>query len=180
MLNEKFKEYTEEKEKLQDENNALKDPLDIPQEKQEEEQVKEEKKEASDSLKKENKSAAKNHQKEAAKKMKQMGRKMQMQMQSGQMKTMDEDAEMLRQILDNLIIAFAKFSIVQAGDLYTNISPFFPFSNACKTNSTDCSKLIRNLVIFGFVIVIKLDVISIFIVLVLWLRCVLLILNVNI
>ena len=104
LLNEKFKEYTEEKEKLQDENNALKDPLDIPQEKQEEEQVKEEQKEASDSLEKENKSAAKNHQKEAAKKMKQMGRKMQMQMQSGQMKTMDEDAEMLRQILDNLII----------------------------------------------------------------------------
>ena len=33
-----------------------------------------------------------------------MGSKMQMQMKSGQMKTMDEDAEMLRQILDNLII----------------------------------------------------------------------------
>ena len=33
-----------------------------------------------------------------------MGRKMQMQMQSGQMKTMDEDSEMLRQILDNLVV----------------------------------------------------------------------------
>jgi hypothetical protein len=33
-----------------------------------------------------------------------MGRNLQMQMQSGQMKTMDEDSEMLRQILDNLVV----------------------------------------------------------------------------
>jgi hypothetical protein len=103
-LNNKFKEYTEEKEKLEKENNDLKDPLDIPNDQKEEEKVKEEQKEATDNLKNDNKNAAKQNQKAAAKKMKQMGRKMQMQMQSGQMKTMDEDSEMLRQILDNLVV----------------------------------------------------------------------------
>ena len=103
-LSKRFKEYTEEKKKLEKENKDLKDPLDIPNDQAQEEKVKEDQKEASDYLENDNKNAAKQKQKEAAKKMKKMAQKMQMQMQSGQMNTMDEDSEMLRQILDNLIV----------------------------------------------------------------------------
>jgi hypothetical protein len=78
--------------------------MDIPDDKKGEEEVKEEQEKASDNLDTGDKKEASKRQKKAAKKMKEMGKQMQMQMQSGQMETLDEDLEMLRQILDNLVV----------------------------------------------------------------------------
>ena len=78
--------------------------MDIPDDKKGEEEVKEEQEKASDNLDKGAQKAASKSQKKASQKMKQMGKQMQMQMQSGQLETLDEDLEMLRQILDNLVV----------------------------------------------------------------------------
>ncbi len=103
-LNEKFEDYTKEMKKLHEENKDLKEPMDLPNDEKGEQEVKDEQENATDKLEKKNKSGASKNQKKAAKKMKQMSQQMQMQMQSGQMETLDEDIEMLRQILDNLVI----------------------------------------------------------------------------
>jgi len=103
-LNEKFEEYQEEKEELEKENEELKSPMDIPDEKEEEQQIEEEQQKATESLEQMKKEAAKESQKKAGKKMKEMGEKMQASMQSGQMETLEEDVDMLRQILDNLVV----------------------------------------------------------------------------
>lgn len=103
-LNELFEEYKKQMEELQKENEGLKEPMDIPQDKSGEQQVDDEQQKATDKLQQQNQNGASQNQKNAGKKMKQMGQQMQMQMQAGQMETLQEDVEMLRQILDNLVV----------------------------------------------------------------------------
>jgi len=113
-LNEEFKEYQKEKEELDNENEKLKDPMDIPDGKNDEKQVEEEQKKATENLEQQKKQDAKSSQKKAGKKMKQMGQQMQSEMQSGQMETIEEDVEMLRQILDNLVVfSFEQESLME-------------------------------------------------------------------
>ena len=78
--------------------------MDSPDEEEGEGQVEEEQQKATDSLEEDKKEAAKGSQKKAGKKMKKMGKKMAAQMQGGEMETMEEDVDMLRQILDNLVV----------------------------------------------------------------------------
>jgi len=78
--------------------------MDIPEDKNTENQVKEEQQKATDNLKNQKQQEASKNQKKAAQKMKQMGKQMQSQMQAGQMESIEEDVEMLRQILDNLVV----------------------------------------------------------------------------
>jgi len=103
-LNKAFEELMKEMEELQQENKELKEPMDIPHDQSGEDSVKEEQKEATEKLEKQNKSGASQNQKKAAQKMKQMGQQMESQMQAGQMESIEEDVEMLRQILDNLVV----------------------------------------------------------------------------
>jgi len=103
-LNEKFEEFQKEMEELQKENEELKEPMDLPQDKPGEQEVEEEQKKATDKLEKNEKAGAAPSQKKAGQKMKQMGKQMAAQMQAGQMETLEEDVEMLRQILDNLVV----------------------------------------------------------------------------
>ena len=110
-LNEKFDELQKEMEDLQKENEGLKDPMDIPADAEGEKEVQEEQEKASDKLKSQDKQGASKNQKKAGQKMKEMGKKMEAGMQSGQMETLEEDVEMLRQILDNLVV----FSFEQEG-----------------------------------------------------------------
>lgn len=114
-LNEKFEEHKDEMEQLQKDNDKLKDPMEIGEDKFGEKEVTQDQKQASDKLKKQDKEGASQNQKKAGKKMKQMSEQMQSEMMSGQMKTLDEDVEMLRQILDNLVV----FSLEQE-DLMEN------------------------------------------------------------
>lgn len=124
-LNNEFEKFQKELEELQKDNKELKQPLDLPQDKATEESIKQDQNKATEELEKkeeqeqkpeeeqtpqeqqqmqqQQKNAQKN-QKNAAKKMKQMSQQMSQMMQAGGGQQMSEDIEMLRQILDNLIL----------------------------------------------------------------------------
>ncbi len=115
QLNKKFKDFQNELEELQKENQELREPLDVPQDKKGEEEIKKEQQEASDNLEKkeksqtqeeqkENQNNAKKNQKKAAQKMMHMSQKMAQSMMSGSSEQISEDIDMLRQILDNLVL----------------------------------------------------------------------------
>lgn len=103
-LNKQFEDYQKEMEELQKENEALKEPMEIEQDKGDEKIVEQEQQKATDNLEQQNSGDAKQNQKKAGQKMKQMGKQMQAQMAAGQMESIEEDVEMLRQILDNLVV----------------------------------------------------------------------------
>lgn len=102
-INKEFDDIKKELKDLQKENSDLKSPLDIPQDLEKEQKIDEDLKQATDELKKENASKAKPKQKNAAKQMKQMSKSMASAMDGGEMKALEEDVKMLRQILDNLL-----------------------------------------------------------------------------
>ena len=102
-INKEFDKIKEELKDLDKENKELKAPMDLPKSEDKEESIDEDLNNAKDQLQKNQKEKAKPKQKSASKKMKQMSQKMQEQMASGEMEQMEEDVEMLRQILDNLL-----------------------------------------------------------------------------
>ncbi len=114
-LNKEFKEIEEALEKLEEENQELKKPMDLPGDEKKQEEIKEEQNGATEELEKQeqqedasgkpqDKSEAQKKQKKAAEKMKQMSQSMQSQMQMSGQEGLEEDVEMLRQILDNLLV----------------------------------------------------------------------------
>lgn len=117
-LNEMFEDFQKEMEELQKENKELKKPMDVPQDNEAEKDIQKDQKEATDDLEKKEENEEKNDeknaqqnqqnaqkkQKSAGKKMKQMSAEMQQSMMSGGGEQMSEDAAMLRQILDNLVL----------------------------------------------------------------------------
>ena len=114
-LNKKFEDIQKQLEDLEKDNDDLKSPMDIPRNKNTEENIKKDQQQASEDLEKKEQStdqkqkqdkqnSAKQNQKNAAQKMKQMSMSMQMQMSSGSKKQLQEDIEMLRQIIDNLVV----------------------------------------------------------------------------
>ncbi|MDY0089546.1 MAG: hypothetical protein RBR78_04185 [Flavobacteriaceae bacterium] len=102
-LNKEFDKIKEELRDLEKENNDLKKPMDIPTDEKQEKSIDEDQQKATDELQKENQDGAKPKQKSAGQKMKQMGGQMMEAMGGGQMEQLQEDARMLRQILDNLL-----------------------------------------------------------------------------
>ena len=117
-LNKKFEDFQKQMDDLQKDNEALKKPLDVPQDKEAEKDIKKDQQEATDDLEKkeqneqqkdeknaqQNEQNAQQKQKNASKKMKQMSAKMSQSMMSGGQQQLQEDASMLRQILDNLVL----------------------------------------------------------------------------
>lgn len=112
-LNKQFQDFKNDIEALQKESKTLKKPIDIPRDKLDETEIENEQQDAFKELNKqeENQSEgnqniknAQKNQKKAAQKMKQMSQKMQQQAQSSNMEQIQEDVEMLRQILDNLVL----------------------------------------------------------------------------
>lgn len=113
-INIEFEDIQKELQELDKENKELKAPMDIPNDKNEQEDVKEDMKKASDELQKQNQQKAKPKQKSAAAKMKEMSQKMAQSMQSGEMEQMQEDAKLLRKILDNLLaFSFDEESLIK-------------------------------------------------------------------
>jgi hypothetical protein len=102
-INKEFDKIKEELKDLDKENKELKAPMDLPKSEDKEKSIDEDLNNAKDQLQKNQKEKAKQKQKSASKKMKQMSQKMQEQMASGEKEQMEEDVEMLRQILDNLL-----------------------------------------------------------------------------
>ncbi len=108
-LNKEFEDFQKEMDKLRDANKDLKKPMKLDQKKEDEKDIREEQNKASENLEDNKKSEAKKNQKSAAQKMKQMSNGMRMQMQMAGGEQQQEDMEMLRQVLDNLV----DFSIEQ-------------------------------------------------------------------
>lgn len=102
-INKEFNQLQKELNELQKENKELKNPMDLPNTDDKEKSIDEDLKNASDQLQKQQKDKAKQKQKSASKKMKQMSQGMMQDMAGGEMEQMDEDIDMLRQILDNLL-----------------------------------------------------------------------------
>ncbi|MDC7994985.1 DUF4175 family protein [Altibacter sp. HG106] len=103
-LNEKFDTLKEEMKSLQKENKALKEPMKLPDNAEKQQEVSDEQRQATQKLDQKDSKGAQKNQKKAGQKMKQMGQQMQSSMSAGQMETIQEDVEMLRQILDNLVV----------------------------------------------------------------------------
>ncbi len=114
-LNKKFEDFQNEMDSLGNDNKDLRNPLDIPRNKTEEKEIKMDQQQATDQLQEKNSSEsqqnqrqnhnnAQQNQKKAAEKMKQMSQSMMSALQMGSQDQMQEDAEMLRQILDNLVL----------------------------------------------------------------------------
>lgn len=114
-LNKAFEEFKKQLDALKKEGAALKKPIDVPQDKLEENDIQKEQQKATEALKNNEQSQdaqqkqqlqknAQNSQKKAASKMKSLSEQMQRAMQEGGGQQMQEDVEMLRQILDNLLL----------------------------------------------------------------------------
>ena len=135
-LNEDFEKLSEELDELKKDNEDLKKPLDLNIDKSKEESIKQDqndaleeinkhqgKEESSESKSKEqNADTTKKKQKSAAQKMKEMAEELEASSAGASGgSTITEDAEMLRQILDNLIIFSFKqenlFEAIEASDL---------------------------------------------------------------
>ncbi|WP_240643120.1 DUF4175 family protein [Sinomicrobium pectinilyticum] len=102
-LNKEFDALKEELKKLEKENEELKKPLELGRDEKKEETVSEEQQKALEEMKKGEKEKAGEKQRSAGKKMKQMAADMKSGMQSGASSDDMEDAEVLRQILKNLV-----------------------------------------------------------------------------
>ncbi|XLS29244.1 hypothetical protein ACJD0Z_00140 [Flavobacteriaceae bacterium M23B6Z8] len=110
-LSKRFKEKKEELARLKKENEDLKKPMDLGIDETLPKEVEEDQKNAEDQLQNEKQSeqqtqekASNKSQKKAANKMRKMSEDMKSSMQSQSSDAMQEDAEMLRQILDNLVL----------------------------------------------------------------------------
>lgn len=130
-INQAFKDIQKELQDLDQENKELKDPLEIPNDKNEQEDVKKDLQKAADELNKNQPKKAQPKQKSAAAKMKEMAQKMAQSMSSGEMEQMQEDAKLLRQILDNLLA----FSFDQERLIKT--------TNAAQTRSLELNKVLK-------------------------------------
>ncbi|WP_027138083.1 DUF4175 family protein [Gaetbulibacter saemankumensis] len=122
VLNKEFEELTKELDELKKEGEALVKPIEVPQDKLMEHEIQQDQMNATQSLEnKENNQSnddentksqdgekhlkdAQINQKKAAKKMIQMSQSMEGAMQAGGGDQMQEDVDMLRQILDNLVL----------------------------------------------------------------------------
>ncbi|TXE17017.1 hypothetical protein ES731_12890 [Psychroflexus gondwanensis] len=143
-LNEKFDKLKEALEELEDKNEDLKAPMDIGSDKGLEEEIDQDQEEAKEELEnsEENsenseegwskKEKAQEKQKKASEKMKSLSEKMQQSMMSSSMEQAAEDADMLRQILNNLIL----FSQEQEGLMES-------FKGMSNSNPAYASKLKR-------------------------------------
>ncbi|KQC32371.1 glutamyl-tRNA synthetase [Nonlabens sp. YIK11] len=103
-LNQEYEQWEKELRELEKENNDLQKPMDLEFDPQESDDIKSDQKDASESLKNKNAQQAKPKQKSAADKMKKQAAAMEQDMNSMEGEQMEEDLEMLRQILDNLVL----------------------------------------------------------------------------
>ena len=145
-LNKQFEDIKEELDNLDKENKGLQKPVDLPKTDKEEKAIDKDQKEATEKLEEseeskpneeeksnsekspsENKKSASKKQKSAAQKMKQMSQKMQQSMLSMQGESMDEDIEMLRAILENLLaFSFQQEDLMNSLSEIDNTHPDFP------------------------------------------------------
>ncbi|MFD0977236.1 hypothetical protein [Salinimicrobium gaetbulicola] len=119
----------EELKKLSDENEGLKKPMELGRNEDSEKEIPQDQKNASEDIKNGKPKDANQKQKDASQKMKSLSSEMKKQMQMGGMEQMQEDADMLRQILDNLItFSFEQEELMEAFRKMGQNSPTFSSS----------------------------------------------------
>lgn len=125
-LNRNTREVLEKLEELGRENKELKKPMELGRDEKTEDEIPKDQKNAAAELKEGKSERAKNAQKEAAEKLKDLSAKMKQQMQVGSMQQMAEDVDMLRQILDNLVVfSFGQEKVMEDFKKLGNNSPSF-------------------------------------------------------
>ena len=131
-LNEKFEQLEKSIEDLKKENEELKSPMDVPEDVPMQESIKEDQREAEDLLNKKEEGAqekAGQKQKQAGQKMKQLGKQMMSEMSQSSGQEMQEDVNMLRQILDNLVeFSFEEEGLMDKFKIMDNRNPKFSSS----------------------------------------------------
>ncbi|WP_224488158.1 DUF4175 family protein [Robertkochia flava] len=132
-LNKQFEETSEKLEQLQQENNALKSPMDLGRDKEQEEQIKKEQQEALDQLKAPMKEQTPSNketnkkQENISQKVRKLAQNMTSAMSMANAEMINEDAAMLRQILDNLIkFTFDQEEIMENLNNYDQNNPNLP------------------------------------------------------
>ncbi|ETN94072.1 DUF4175 family protein [Zhouia amylolytica] len=118
-IEEKYDNIKKQLDELEKENGALKKPFELERDKNLEQQTSDDLKNAGDEIQKQNNENAKKSQQNASQKMKKMAKQLSMSMQGSSTESLNEDVEMLRQILDNLL----QFSLDQESlmDRFYNI-----------------------------------------------------------
>jgi len=125
-LNKEFEKIQQDIDNLNKENKELKTPLDVPLDKKDAQDVKKDMENAKDNLDKNQRQQAKPKQKSASQKMKKMSQQIKSQMNAMKQQQMQEDAKMLRQILDNLLaFSFSQEDIMQEFKNSNRKSPSF-------------------------------------------------------
>ncbi len=103
-VSKKFDEFQKQMDRLEKENADLKQPKDLNREKVDEETIKKDQEDAEQNLENGKQEDAQKEQKNAGQKMKEMAQTMKQSSQQMQMQQLSVDSEVLRQILDNLIV----------------------------------------------------------------------------
>ncbi|WP_194851600.1 DUF4175 family protein [Nonlabens antarcticus] len=103
-LNAEYKAWEAELRELEKENNSLKKSMDLEFDPQESDAIKSDQKDASDKLGQQDAKKAQPKQKSAAQKMRQQAAAMNQDMAQMEGEQIEEDLEMLRQVLDNLVV----------------------------------------------------------------------------
>ncbi len=125
-LNQETSEVLKELDELGEENERLQKPIELGRDEESEKEIPQDQNNASEKLKNGHLEKAKKEQKKAAEKMKELSGKLKQQMQMGGMQQMQEDVDMLRQILDNLIIfSFEQEEVMDDFKKIGNTSPSF-------------------------------------------------------
>ncbi len=135
-ISEKFKELQEHLDELEQQNEELEQPKDLGRDPFIEENIKTDQSTAekelsktesdSNSTSEKSRQKAQQSQQRAAKQMKQLAQGMQQQMMSGNMQQQQEDAELLRQILDNLIVySIEQEQVMNDFSTITNKNPIY-------------------------------------------------------
>jgi len=104
QMNQEFESIRKEFDAIEKENSKLKDPVALPLDEGGEMDISQQQQKATGAMEQGESAKAKSSQKDAGKKMQELAKKMSQQMQNMQQQSMQEDSEMLRQILDNLIV----------------------------------------------------------------------------
>ncbi len=126
-INETFNKIKEELNQLDKQNKDLKTPLSLPNTDPLEQAIDQDLNKAKEELSKENASKAKQKQKEASDKMKEMSKSLSESIEAGEMEQLQEDAAMLRQIMDNMLTySFSQEKLLNTFKGIKKGSPSYP------------------------------------------------------
>jgi len=144
-LNKKFDALKKELSDIKKENKELENPLELPDTKKKEEEITKEQQDAKENLDQKKQNKAKEQQKKASEKMEEMQQEMESSMSSSSSEKEGEDAEALRQILDNLLsLSISEESLMQSLNKTRTNDPYYLELTKQQKKNIDDSKIIQD------------------------------------